>query len=323
MKTLSAKKLSAAISKAQGVGIVEERVNIDDCEFVLRSLRPDEYEAIIDSTKDIEDIAYVHAYQKAHVCRAIVELNGVDLRDVRFIEVDEEDPKKPGHSRTINIELHDWIFKYVLSSWGREAIISAYRKLGDVVAEAEKKSKEGIVFRVPEETDEDKYRRLLGELKESESELPADLVSRLLSEYGYAHKVTEQEVKEAAEKLSTVEPEKVDAEPVPVEEVPDNPTPEEIMKARTPLNRVSEGRVPTVLSQPPSTVTPEPKSRTAQIAELEGGEDLPVPDTNSPPPEVAVLERKMDPVNPKAIAAVLDKPPMGGLNPRYRPPPRP
>lgn len=335
MKTVSAKKLSAAIDKARGVGLVEERVTIGECEFVLRSLRPDEYDSIIEDTKGFEDIAYVHAYQKGHVCRAIVELNGIDLRETRFVEDEEDDPKKPGQTRTVNLELHDWVNKRILSTWGREAILVAYRKLGEIVVEAEKKAKEGITFRTPDETDEEKFRRLLGEAREAAEDLPPDLAVRVLGEFGYQHATTEEEVKAAAERLASVEPMPEEA-PVVEPEAPPEPfpaplSPEEVMRARTPLNRVAEGRVPQVLNTPPvdleSAARPQ---RTAQIADLEGDPALapaPPPTAVLPPPtrpsEVATLERKAPVLDPRAAAAIIEKPPTGGINPRYRPPQRP
>ena len=324
MRTISAKKLSAAIEKAQGIGLVEERITIDGCEIVMRSLRPDEYDAIIEETKGIEDIAYVHAYQKAHVCRAIIELNEANLRDVRFVEVEEDDPKKPGQTRTVNLELHAWINQHVLATWGREAIFTAYRKLGEIVTEAEKRAKNGITFHTPEETDSDKYRRLLGELRETEEELPPELVTRLLGEFGYQHKTTDEEVQAAAERLKTVEPEVKPETPLP-EVQPSGPSPEEIMRARTPLNRaVAEGRVPQVLNSPPPEQSPVVRSpRTGQIADLEGDIDVPAPPPVAVrPAEVAVLGRKATPLNVQEAATIIERPPTGGINPRYRPPAR-
>lgn len=316
------------------MGLVEEPVTIGDCEFVMRSLRPDEYDAIIEECKDYEDIAYLHAYQKAHVCRAIVELNGVNLRDTRFVESEEDDPKKPGQTKTVNLELHTWINKNVLSTWGREAISAAYRKLGEVVAEAEKKSKEKIVFRAPQETDEEKFRRILGEAREASEDLPEDLVVRILGEYGYEFKTTEAEVKAAAERLADVpappepEPEPVAAQPEP--EPPPAQTPEEIMRSRQPLTHsIADGRVPQVLRTPPPDLEPAARPlRSAQIADLEGDIATTAPVPPAPagvtrPTEVATLERKVTPVDPKAIAGIYERPPTGGINPRYRPPTRP
>jgi hypothetical protein len=334
MRTVSAKKLSVAIEKARGVGLVEERVTMGECEFVLRSLRPDEYDAIIEDTKGLDDIAYVHAYQKAHVCRAIVELNGVDLRETRFVEDEEDDPKKPGTMRRVNLELHAWIDRNVLSTWGREAIFTTYRKLGEVVAEAEKRAKDGITFRTPEETDEEKYRRLLGEVRETEEDLPPDLAVRILGEFSYQHATTEEEVRAAAERLAQVAPEPLPEQPLPEPEAAPEPepeatgpSPEEVMQARTPLNRVvlPAGRVPQVLNTPPPDLEPASRPlRSAQIADLEG-DVAAMPGAAPLPPkptEVATLERKAAPINAGAAATIFERPPSGGINPRYRPPPK-
>lgn len=182
MRTLSAKKLS--LEKARNLGIYEEPVTIGDCELVLRNLRPDEYESALADCSELEDLAYLNAFQKAHVSRAICQVNGQDLREVEYIEDEEPDPKT-GKMKTVRVERHEYLRKHLVDSWSKEVIFVAYRKLGDVVAEAEKKAKDGIQFRIAEESPEEKYRRLLGDVKEIEQELPEELTERILEEAGY------------------------------------------------------------------------------------------------------------------------------------------
>jgi hypothetical protein len=187
MGIVSAKQLTEALQKARSVGMVEETFTIGDCEVTLRNLRPDEYEAVLQECKDLEDVAYLNKWQEGHVCRSIVQINGSDLRDIDFVEVEEPDPKKQGATRQMKRELHDWLRKNILSTWGKEAIFTGYRKFTDVVFLAENKAKENVKFVVAEETAEDKYRRLLGELKELEPEVPPPLVRMALEESGYTH----------------------------------------------------------------------------------------------------------------------------------------
>lgn len=323
MRIISAKKLSEALTKAQGVGLVEERFTIGDCEVVLRNLRPDEYESIIGETHDEEDLAYLNAYQKSHVSRSIVELNGQDLRDVQFVDVEEDDPKT-GKTRSIKIELHAWITKNILNTWSKEAIFTAYRKIGDVVTLAEERAKAGITFRVPEESRDDKYRRILGELREAEEDLPLELVERLLADFGYMRKTTAKEAAAVDERLAKVEP--PPPEPVPQ---PPEPAPDAVMARRQPLNQLPV-QVPSVIRTPPPLApdTPPAQSRAAKIAALEGDVDSailagpPVPPQviQAPQAEVAELSRKQDRADPKGVSQILDQPPTGGINPRYRNP---
>lgn len=182
MRTLSAKKLS--LEKARHLGIYEEAVTIGDCELFLRNLRPDEYEKALADCSELEELAFVNAFQKAHVCRAICQVNGVDLRDVDYIEDEETDPKT-NKTKTVRVERHEYLRKHLVETWSKEVIFVAYRKFGEVVAEAEKKAKDGIQFRIAEESPEEKYRRLLGDLKEVEQELPEELSERILEEAGY------------------------------------------------------------------------------------------------------------------------------------------
>ena len=82
MGTLSARNLRESLKKAKNVGIVEERVSLfGEIEVVVRNLRPDQYEAINDDCKEEEDLNYLYGFQTGHVKRAIVELNGQDLRE--------------------------------------------------------------------------------------------------------------------------------------------------------------------------------------------------------------------------------------------------
>src|ERR1700722_11626703 len=111
MGTLSAKKINAAIQKAKNLGFCEEPVTLGgDVEVVLRSLRPDEYESIAEELKDLQgDLQVLNAFQKAHICRSICQINGVDFRGVTLVEVEEPDPKTPGQMKTFKRELHEYI----------------------------------------------------------------------------------------------------------------------------------------------------------------------------------------------------------------------
>lgn len=353
MKIVSARKLSEALSKAQGVGLVEERFTISDCEVVLRNLRPDEYEAIIQETKELSDLAYLNAYQRSHVCRSIVEINGLDLREMRFVEVEEDDPKT-GKPRSYKIELHSYLDKYVLSTWSKEAIFTAYRKVGDVITLAEDQAKKGIVFRIPEEAPEDRLRRVLGELREAEEDMPYEVIARTLDEFGYARRTTSDEVQAVDDRLSKLSEDLPKEEPAPspapvAEPVPapapqvtlpeppaaPTPSPQELMARRVPLNQLPI-QVPSVARMAPvAQEVPGGKSRSATIAALEGNladsaelagppglvqaYQLPTRDGQQ---EVAELSHKAAHINPKEVSSILDQPPVGGINPRFRPPPR-
>src|SRR5690349_14630212 len=86
MASFKAKKLNAALSKAKKVGRAELPVTIDGCPFVLQNLTPKDYEEIIAEIEGLEDAEYAHAYQVGHVCRSICEIDGIDLRDVKYVE---------------------------------------------------------------------------------------------------------------------------------------------------------------------------------------------------------------------------------------------
>jgi len=197
---IDGKKLKDALAKAKNVGLVEEAFTIEDCELVLRNLRQDEYNSILQDCDGLDGMAYLNAYQRGHIARSIVSLNGVDLRDTAFVEVDEDDPKRPGQTKTVKHELHAYLNKQVLGTWGKEAIFTAFRKFGDVVGAAEIKAKQGVTFVLSDERDEDKYRRLLLEAQECEEAMPQSMVTSILDELGLMRKSTADEIKAAMTK---------------------------------------------------------------------------------------------------------------------------
>lgn len=394
--SLQATKVLEALEKAKRVGKVEEAVTIGGCSLVLQNLTPAAYDAIHEETKDLDEVQYLHAYQIGHVCRAIVEIQGEDLRDVAFIEdavpsgsyglvayvsskkaaekLADEIKKTGGKAtvvppdgevRTIKLERHEWIKDNLLSSWGREAITVAWRKFADVIIMADEHAKKGIQFKVPDESAEDRLRRLIGELKEVEEDLPGELVRAVLDEAGYQSKSTVAELQAANEKLQRLEPQNAPGPSQPVAEGSGTPQPEKavggpveapqeasqvdpsaLMQRRKPLNQqatqvpipkanptspaVKPARVPEQIRKAAeanaATLQPDPaiSGRAAQIAALEAQVDPSVASEPIPPKppagEVAELSRKAKGIDGESLRAIVDRPPVAGINPRFRPP---
>jgi hypothetical protein len=392
MATLQATKIREALQKAKHVGRVEEAVIIDGCSLVLQNLTTDDYNAIGAELEGLEDVEYLHAFQQAHVARSIVELGDQDLRNVDFVEDEvpagkvllsaslpkalaEELLKKiqasggegsispDGEARLVRLERYEWIRSRILSGWGREALTVAWRKFAEVLASADEKAKNGIQFKIPDESSEERYRRLLGEMKEVEEDLPSELVQTILDEAGYMSKSSKEELEAAEQKLrnmasSQEEPEK-EAPPPPVQKpqaaqkpqaeaaapTQAGPDPQELMRRRQPLNRqavappVPQTQTKTRV-QPAGEAAPVPEQlrraaqannailgRAAQIAALEGAVDPSLTAEPSPPriprsEEVAELAQRASEVDGQRVAGITDQPPVVGINPRFRPPPR-
>lgn len=206
MATLSAKKIVEALSRARNVGQVEEAACIDGCEIVLRSLRPDEHLTIQTDCSEHDDAAFLDAWRKEHICRSLVEFNGTDLREIDSIEIEVEELNGKGlpEIKPIQVETHAFVRDYILNTWSREAIDVAYRKYNDVVEKAERQANAGVTFVVAEETAEEKFRRLLGEMKEIDGHLPAELRNKILEEAGYLQKVTTEEAEAAHTRLANL-----------------------------------------------------------------------------------------------------------------------
>jgi hypothetical protein len=276
MATLK-KKVQQALRKAKNVGRHEEAVNIDGCSIVLQSLPAASFDAVLQECVDLDGSEYAHSYQIGHVCRSIVEIESVDLRDIQFIEDDVPvgaflvnavvaseakaqkaremlkelgidltvAPPEEGDSRTVLVERHEWVRQRV-STWSQEAVAVAFRKFTDVVMAGDAKAKEGIQFRTADESAEDKFRRLLAEAKEIEGALAPDLTQKILEEVGYLQKTSAEELEEVAKRArefskeqTTKEEEKSSPSASPPES-PDNTSDEDVsvlMRNRTRLNQ--------------------------------------------------------------------------------------
>lgn len=374
MATLKAKKLNAALAKAKKVGRAEVSVTIDGLPLVLQNLAPSEYEQIIEETEDLQDAAYMHAYQIGHICRSIIEIDGVDLREIKYIEdevptggflisgvvktaskaqqaketlaklgvdVTVVEPGEESESKSVTFERHEWV-RQRIATWGREAILVAMKKFGDVLMAGEAKATEGVTFSVAEESYADRYRRLLAEVKALESEIPPDMVNNILQDAGYLQKTSAEEMKAAetrmrefqAEQLQANQEEELEEEeappPPPVRAKPapaTEPEPEasndelsanlkQMMQRRQPLNRTAIAAP--ITAEPPTQAaapTPRPapgvptqlaqaaKTRSDSIAALEAQLD---PNLMN---ELDAIQGNPPPVVPRELAK-----PSGGLN---------
>lgn len=362
MATLSAKKITEALKKAQNVGHTEEAFTIGGCEIVLRSLTSDEYIVVMSEIEEVPEAGYVKAFKQEHLARSIIEVNGIDLRTIDFVTVDVED-LDPQTRKTVikevKVERHAFIRDYVISNWAREALDVAFRKFNDVVTVAERKASEGVTFLTPDETGEERYRRLLLEAKAIEGSVSIDLVNRIREEVGFVGgeaKATPEEYKAAGDRLAALEPEPEeevftkDPEPPPLPSEPTprrppprmvveaptqvqdptepTPDPDELMTRRQPLNqRVVAVPQPVTPPQalhvnPVIPASPAALKRAAEIAALEGDFSAEPEPAIQGGTEVAELTRVQPKLDPAALAPIFDQPPTLGLNPRFRPPQR-
>jgi len=349
MGTVSARDLLASLDKTRDMGLVEETFDICGHNMVVRNLRPTEVEAVLESCKGLEDLPYVNAYQREHVIRAIVELDGYDLREVEFIDDEEPDPKKPGQMRRVRVERHKWLSDKVVRTWGQEVIFIVYRKIGDCTTKADKVTQEGVIFMVPDEQPEATYRRILGELKEAEDNVPPTLIDKTLTEFGYIRKSTADELKAAEDRLAQlrVDEEAKEAAEAKAAEAASQPISPvaQAMANRKPLNQSEEvpppERVVVTPAQAPRQVVPaQPQgaavpSRASQLAALEadadlvGALDVAVAGPSGVLPragEVAELggssPRPDAALDARQAASIIDQPPPAGINPKFRPPQR-
>lgn len=336
MSIVKASRLQAVLDRARNAGHVEETACIAGLNLVFSSLPPDAYNAILEELEDVPENSYPICYQLEHVCRSIVQVDEESFRDVKFVEVNGEEGAPP-----VRVERHQWLRDNLVSTWSKEMLTVAFRKVMDAIKGAEDRSIEGVKFRVEEETDEEKYRRLLGELKETGTELPDDLREAILKEEGLLTATTKSELADlearaktwaqgapeaasstaeaTADPVTPVEPVAAPEPPprapaqlvhaqaneAPVEpprRVPLNQTP---IRDPVPINAAEHGVVmANRRSPPPPSDQVHTLTRSERVAALEDD------------PNLAVLEREPR-VDPEQTKSIMGRPPTGGTNPKY------
>src|SRR5690554_5920907 len=108
MTVLQASLLKAKLTAARNIGHAEERVSIDGVELVFSSLEPEKYIQISESVDpdELSDLEYMVRYQIEHVVRSLVEIDGVDLRDCKYVSTEVE---VKGETKTVKVERHEWV----------------------------------------------------------------------------------------------------------------------------------------------------------------------------------------------------------------------
>jgi hypothetical protein len=327
---MKASRLKAVLEKARNAGQVEESVTIAGLDLVLTSLTAQTLATIHDELKDVSESAYAVEYQIEHVCRAIVEVDGTNLREAGFIEVDAPEPGAP----IVKVERHQWLRDNLVSTWSYDMVQVAFRKVLDVIASATQLANAGVQFKVEAESDEEKFRRLLGDLKEAGAELPADMREAILREEGLLLAASKSELDDLRERAKTWTDPGDDAAPVEVEEPPAPPP-----------------RAPSQLVQAAAATrdeAPEPPAQRVPLNQTPIRDPVPVnlPDQhaaaanwrpNAPPPDqvhdlskrsarfsaIAAVETdavvmQPDPrVDQDGVRTIVDKPPVAGVNAKY------
>lgn len=358
MAVLKASRLKAVLDKARNAGQVEEPVTIAGVDLVFRSLNSEAYNDILGELDEVPEKSYPVCYQIEHICRSIVEVDGQDLRDVDYIEVEADT------GASVKVERHQWVRDNLVSTWSREMVQVAFHKVMDAIAAAEAKATNGVQFRVEAETDEEKLRRLLGEVREAAGDLPDEMKTSILKEHGLLEGTTRAELEELDSRVRTWERPEDEGDAPTVEEAPPpaprgpprapaqvvqavnatdedtsvdaSPTPEEMMARRVPLNRTAiqepapqaqAEHVPSVANRrSPPPPAHQVHTVTSRYAAIEGLDVDPNAEPQHMPgqePYVGgqpvVLDQRRVPVDKEGAKTILDRPPVAGINSKFSP----
>ena len=340
-----ASRLQAVLEKARNAGHFEESARIAGLHVVFSSLTAEAYNQILEDLEEVPELSYAGAYQVEHVCRSIVQIDEESLRDVQFVEVEAE-----GSQNSIKVERHQWLRDHIVSTWSREMLSVAFRKVMDAIKGAEERALEGVQFRIAEETDEEKYRRLLGELKETGAELPDDLRDAILREEGLAAATSKAEM-EALDARTRAWAAEAESPPEPVFTPPENAQRESAAPvapgAASGASAGSVVKAPQQLVDAQVAARPEPPAPRVPLNQtpirdpvpMNPGEPAvvmahrrsPVPPPDQvydlsrsarvaaleEDPSLVVLDQRDVQVDHKQTQSILERGPVGGVNAKY------
>lgn len=316
-KTLSESKLLDAIEDVRNLGYYEEPFRIGKCQGYLSNLMPEDISTVLENaTAEVDQsknpLLFNNALHYGTLSRAIVEINGVDLRGVEYIETEMPDPDHKGKRKKTLVERHRYIQEKILSTWRKEPIELLYMKQLEVSERAEKECNQHIRIDLSDESPEQKYRRILTELKEQELNLPLSLSQKILREAGYASISTQEEAEDVLVGYnetddSSNDPESIEPSPEDIQipmVVMEPPKEEPSMLAGS---RDLEPNPIPVLNRTPITRAPTTKSVPVESPPIPQP-PAPAPSRNAPRDLTAAKD-----------AGIFDSPPKGGMSPRFRP----
>lgn len=304
-RRLQARSIEKSMAKAFNLGISEDSFEVLGVQITIRNLTAPEWQSALDSAQSSEDDVEVQDMRLQLLSRSVVELDGVSFRGVSSIELDELDVK--GNPKVIEKEAY--LIEHVFSTWPSEVQSIVNDKFFDLSREVEARAKLGVVFHSPQETPEEKFRALLIEAKDLQSQIPFDLSEKILKDTGF---------KEVKLQPSAFEEELV----APVQQstssaqAPSPPVdqPDQDLSSRVPFTKQPSFVVPDLAPVVPQQA-PLPQALPANLP--------PLPEMTPKQKELAALEvvdqNEVLKQPPVVYEDALTNTPRGGINPRFRP----
>lgn len=302
-RRLQARSIEKSMAKAFNLGISEDSFEVLGVQITIRNLTAPEWQRALDSAQSSEDDVGVQDMRLQLLSRSVVELDGVSFRGVSSIELDELDGK--GNPKVI--EKEDYLIEHVFSTWPSEVQSIVNDKFFDLSREVEARAKLGVVFHTPQETPEEKFRALLIEAKDLQSQIPFDLSEKILKDTGF--KEVKLQPSEFEEELGVPDP-----QPAPAQVPPPVDQPNQDLSSRVPFTKQASFVVPDLAPVAPQQA-PLPQTLPANLP--------PLPEMTPKQKELAALEvvdqNEVLKQPPVVYEDALTNAPRGGINPRFRP----
>jgi len=229
---LNLKDLKSALAKVADLSNTERSFLIKGEKITLRVLTPNEeievQKRAMEAIKEGEDTNqvvaadYIQRFRTHTLSYAIIQINELDLRDVKYIETDETLP----NGVKIKITKHEAL-ESIISSWGREMLSAVFKKFGELSEAVEADVEESVVYE-PEilEKEIERLEQRLVELKnkresKDETDPTAEVFSNNLNAVDELdqNKITPESVLTEKTNLP-IQPSKPRASAIPVKEAP-------------------------------------------------------------------------------------------------------
>jgi len=295
--TLTLQALESAFANIETIGKGELAFPVAGVPVVLRIIPPDEEtyvhkQAAKAAQPDTDDtteedgtqhraMSYINEVKLGIVCHAIIEIDGLDLRDSPFIETGEKLP----NGTPIKIARAEAIRKIIKQrEWSGTLLIMMFRKYGELLERVEREAEGAVIFEPSDRKAEiERLEKRLAQLKELEKAEKEKNEGTVGTEFAQqVRSIVEIERQDAQQKQASLDRLTARNAQIPMEEPDDEPEPDEVDEqllppaARRPIiPQRATPPAPATAARPPMPPQPEPDR------DHEGTPQSPLPEDTS------------------------------------------
>lgn len=146
--TINLAQLQELMSPLNELCKKEKEVNISGTRVTLRHLNPQEeieIQKLLPSIQDenVSGVEFADVFRRETLCRSIVQVNDLDLRDLKELETGEKLP----NGTPVKVSKAEAVLQ-IISSWARPVIGKLFEHYGVLSEEIEKEMDDSLVLNV-------------------------------------------------------------------------------------------------------------------------------------------------------------------------------